>query len=64
MCVCVCVCVCVWLIDFNDMSVRLGLSYDKILGNHVYCTFIFLCFVQFFILVLFLHSHMISSIFI
>ena len=31
---------CSWLIDFNRMSICIGLFYAKWLGNHVHCTFI------------------------
>ena len=38
-----------WLIDFNGMSSRLGLFYDKRLGNWTHCTFIYRFFVLFFV---------------
>ena len=51
------------MVDFNGMTITLGLFYAKRLGNRVHCMFIFTFFVHLFLSgFVFAHGYMISSI--
>ena len=38
-----------WLVDFNGISILLGLFYTQKIGRYIHCTFMFTFFVDLFL---------------